>query len=176
MILQQLCVTEAKIYKTQAPLSASLTFRYPLGVILMSSAAKHGSTIIPGLRYRDAHAAIAWLCKAFGFEKHVVYENEHGGVDHAQVTYGTGMIMLGDVRDTDSGRHMTQPSEIGERETQCPYVVVVNCKSHYQQAKAAGATIVDDYAEKDYGGAGYSCRDPEGHLWSFGSYDPWQPE
>ena len=52
-------------------------------------------------------------------------------------------------------------------------MIVVNCKSHYQQAKDAGAVIVDEYAEKDYGGAGYSCRDPEGHLWYFGSYDPW---
>lgn len=135
----------------------------------------HGSTIIPCLRYRDAHAAIEWLCKAFGFEKHAVYENEDGGVEHAQLTFGSGMVMLGEVRDNEFGRHIAQPDEIGGRETQCACVTVSNCKSHYQQAKAAGAVIVDDYAEKDYGGAGYSCHDPEGHLWYFGSYDPWQP-
>jgi uncharacterized glyoxalase superfamily protein PhnB len=142
----------------------------------MPSTAKHGSTIIPSLRYRDPHAAIAWLCEAFGFEKHVVYESDSGGVDHAQLIYGAGMIMLGEMRDPDVARHIVHPSDVGDRETQSPYVLVVNCKSHYQQAKAAGATIVDDYAEKDYGGAGYSCRDLEGHLWSFGSYDPWQHE
>lgn len=136
----------------------------------------HGSTIIPCLRYRDAHAAIEWLCKAFGFEKQAVYENEDGGVEHAQLTFGSGMVMLGEVRDNEFGRHIAQPDEIGGRETQCACVIVSNCKSHYQQAKAAGAVIVDDYAEKDYGGAGYSCHDPEGHLWYFGSYDPWQPE
>lgn len=136
----------------------------------------HGSTIIPCLRYRDAHAAIEWLCKAFGFEKQAVYENEDGGVEHAQLTFGHGMVMLGEVRDNEFGRHIAQPDEIGGRETQCACVTVSNCKSHYQQAKAAGAVIVDDYAEKDYGGAGYSCHDPEGHLWYFGSYDPWQPE
>lgn len=135
----------------------------------------HGSTIIPCLRYRDAHAAIEWLCTAFGFERHVVYENEDGGVEHAQLTFGHGMVMLGEVRDNEFGRHIAQPDEIGGRETQCACVIVSNCKSHYQQAKAAGAVIVDDYAEKDYGGAGYSCHDPEGHLWYFGSYDPWQP-
>jgi uncharacterized glyoxalase superfamily protein PhnB len=139
----------------------------------MNFSPQQGSTIIPCLRYRDAHAAIEWLCKAFGFEKHAVYENDQGGVEHAQLSFGNGMIMLGEVRDTDFGRHMAQPQDIGGRETQCSYVIVANCKSHYQQAKAAGAVIVDDYAEKDYGGAGYSCRDPEGHLWSFGSYDPW---
>jgi uncharacterized glyoxalase superfamily protein PhnB len=138
--------------------------------------AQRGSTIIPCLRYHDAHAAIEWLCKAFGFTKNAVYENEQGGVEHAQLVYGDGMIMLGDVRDTEFGRQIAQPDQIGDRETQCPYVIVVNCKSHYQQAKDAGAVIVDEYAEKDYGGAGYSCRDPEGHLWHFGSYDPWQPE
>jgi uncharacterized glyoxalase superfamily protein PhnB len=140
------------------------------------SSAQRGSTIVPCLRYHDAHAAIEWLCKAFGFTKNAVYENEQGGVEHAQLVYGDGMIMLGEVRDTEIGRHIVQPDQIGDRETQCPYVIVLNCKSHYQQAKDAGAVIVDEYAEKDYGGAGYSCRDPQGHLWHFGSYDPWQSE
>ncbi|MGH8159114.1 MAG: VOC family protein [Rhodanobacter sp.] len=139
----------------------------------MSSSPQQGSTIIPCLRYRDAHAAIEWLCKAFGFTRHAVHENDQGGVEHAQLTLGNGMVMLGEVRDNEFGRHIAQPDEIGGRETQCAYVVVANCKSHYLQAKAAGAVIVNDYAEKEYGGAGYSCHDPEGHLWSFGSYDPW---
>ena len=135
-----------------------------------------GSTIIPCLRYRDPHAAIAWLCKAFGFTRNAVYENDRGEVEHAQLTYGNGMIMLGGVRHDDFGRHIAQPDETGGRETQCACVTVTDCKAHYERAKAAGAVIVDDYAEKDYGGAGYSCHDPEGHLWYIGSYDPWQPE
>jgi uncharacterized glyoxalase superfamily protein PhnB len=133
-----------------------------------------GSTIIPCLRYRDAHAAIDWLCKAFGFEKQAAYDDEQGGVAHAQLTYGNGMLMLGSVRNDELGQQMAQPDETGQRETQAPYVVVSDCKAHYEKAKAAGATIVGDYAEKDYGGAGYSCRDLEGRLWHFGSYDPWQ--
>jgi len=131
------------------------------------------STIIPCLRYRDAHAAIDWLCKAFGFGKQAVYDDGEGGVAHAQLAFGGGMLMLGSVRDNAFGRHIAQPDEIGGRQTQSAYVVVADCKAHYERAKAAGAVIVDDYAEKDYGGAGYSCLDPEGHLWSFGSYDPW---
>jgi uncharacterized glyoxalase superfamily protein PhnB len=140
----------------------------------MNTSAIHGSTIIPSLRYRDAHAAIDFLCEAFGFTRHAVYENEKGGVEHAQLTYGNGMIMLGEVRDDEFGQRIAQPADIGGRETQCASVTVVDCKAHYEQSRAAGAVIVDDYAEKDYGGAGYSCRDPEGHLWYFGSYDPWQ--
>jgi len=132
------------------------------------------STIIPCLRYRDAHAAIDWLCQAFGFQKQAVYNNDQGGVAHAQLTYGGGMLMVGSVREDGFGQHIAQPDQIDGRETQCACVIVVDCKAHYERAKATGARIIDDYAEKDYGGAGYSCRDPEGHLWWFGSYDPWQ--
>lgn len=135
-----------------------------------------GSTIIPCLRYRDAQAAISWLCKAFGFAEHAVHENEQGRVEHAQLTWGSGMIMLGEVSDNDFGKHVVQPDEIAGRETQCACVTVRDVKAHYLRARAAGAVIVDDYAEKDYGGAGYSCHDPEGHLWYFGSYDPWQTD
>lgn len=135
--------------------------------------ANHGSSLIPCLRYRDAHAMIDWLCHAFGFEKHAVYDDDAGGVAHAQLVHGNGMLMLGSVRDDTFGRRIAQPDEVGGRETQCTYVVVADCRRHYEHARAAGAGIVDDYEVKDYGGAGYSCRDPEGHLWSFGSYDPW---
>jgi uncharacterized glyoxalase superfamily protein PhnB len=141
----------------------------------MTGAADTTSTIIPCLRYRDAPAAIEWLCKAFGFAAQAVYADDDGGVAHAQLTFGNGMIMLGSARDNDFGRHIVQPEQTGGRETQCPCVIVADCKAHYTQAVAAGADIIDDYAEKDYGGAGYSCRDPEGHLWWFGSYDPWKP-
>lgn len=141
----------------------------------MSQPADTVSTIIPCLRYRDARAAIAWLVEAFGFTAQAVYDDENGRVAHAQLTYGNGMVMLGEVSDNAFGQHMIQPDQLEGRETQCPCVIVADCHAHYQRARAAGARIVDDYAEKDYGGAGYSCRDPEGHLWWFGSYDPWQP-
>ena len=134
------------------------------------------STIIPCLRYRDALEAIDFLCTAFGFEKQAVYVNaeEQDIVDHAQLTYGGGMVMLGSARDdTAFSKHMVQPDEVGGRETQCACVTVRDVRAHYETAKAAGARIVDEYEEKEYGGAGYSARDPEGHLWYFGSYDPW---
>ncbi|HTV84262.1 MAG TPA: VOC family protein [Dyella sp.] len=134
----------------------------------------NGSTIIPAMRYRDAHAAMDWLCKAFGFEKHAVYEDDQGRVMHAQLVYGNGMVMLSHVQPDGFGKHMAQPDEINGRETQCAAVTVTDCKAHYERAKAAGAVIIDEYAEKAYGGAGYGCRDLEGHLWWFGSYNPWQ--
>ena len=131
-------------------------------------------TIIPALRYRDAPAAIEWLCKAFGFEKHGVYADDAGGIAHAQLTFGNGMIMLSTANDNEWGRRMAQPDQIDGRETQCPCVIVSDPDAHYAMALAAGATIIDPLKDNDYGGRGYSCRDPEGHMWWFGSYDPWK--
>ncbi len=139
----------------------------------MSLAACTTSTIIPCLRYRDAHAAIAWLCDAFGFQKQVMYA-EGDIVHHAQLTFGNGMVMLGSTdRGSDWGRQIVQPEHIDLRETQSPCVIVTDADAHYARAKAAGALIVLDLADQDYGGRGYACKDPEGHLWWFGSYDPW---
>ncbi|WP_300616496.1 VOC family protein [Dokdonella sp.] len=134
------------------------------------------STILPCLSYRDAPAAIEWLCRAFGFTKHAVYA-EGDVVHHAELVFGNGMVMLGSVAKPGPwSQYTAQPDEIGGRATQSAYVIVSDCKAHYERAKAAGAAIVLDYEEKDYGGAGYSCRDLEGHLWSFGSYDPWRAQ
>jgi len=129
--------------------------------------------IIPCLRYRDAPAAIEWLCDTFGFEKQAVYANPDGGIAHAQLTFGNGMIMLGSA-DAESawGKLIRQPEEVGA-ETQSAYIVVQDPDAIYARAKAAGADIVIDIKFEDYGGRGFSCRDPEGHLWNFGSYDPW---
>ena len=139
----------------------------------MSLAASTTATIIPCLRYRDAPAAIEWLCAAFGFVKHAVYA-DGDTVHHAQLTFGNGMVMLGSADNTSEwGRQIVQPDETGLRETQSPCVIVADCDAHYMRARAAGATIVQDIADQDYGGRGYSCRDPEGHLWWFGCYDPW---
>ena len=130
------------------------------------------SAIIPCLRYRDAPAMIAWLGRAFGFTPHLVVDDGNGGVAHAQLTLGTGMVMLGSVRDDAFGRLMTTPSALGGT-TQSPYVVVPDADVVYAKAKPAGAEIVTEIADQDYGGRLFSCRDPEGHLWSIGSYDPW---
>lgn len=133
-----------------------------------------GSTIIPCLRYRDALAAIDWLCRAFGFQKQAVYA-DGAVVHHAQLVHGAGMIMLGSAQNAGEwGSHIAQPEEIGGRETQSCCVVVADVDAHYATARAAGAGIVIEIADQAYGGRGYLCRDPEGHLWWFGSYDPWQ--
>jgi uncharacterized glyoxalase superfamily protein PhnB len=78
------------------------------------------------------------------------------------------------VRDNEFGQLMKQPDEIGGAETQSAYIVVSDADALYKRAKAAGAKIVMDIKDEDYGGRGFSCRDLEGHLWNFGTYDPWE--
>lgn len=131
------------------------------------------STVVPTLRYRDAHRMIGWLCEVFGFARHAVYEDGQGGIAHAQLTLGSGMIMLGSARDDEFGRLQSTPAALGGT-TQSPYLVVSDADEVYRRAKAAGAEIVIEIKDEDYGGRGFSCRDPEGHLWNVGSYDPWQ--
>jgi uncharacterized glyoxalase superfamily protein PhnB len=132
--------------------------------------------IIPGLRYRRAPAAIDWLCSAFGFEKQLVVPGENDTIAHAQLTYGNSMIMLGSVRENESRGWLKQPDEIGGAETQTCYLIVQDADAHYAKATAAGAQILMDIKDQDYGGRGYSCLDPEGHVWHIGTYDPWQEE
>ena len=134
---------------------------------------KTRANVIPTLRYRDAPAALDWLCRAFGFERHLVVPGEAGTIAHAQLTFGNGMIMLGSVKDSEFDRLMKQPDQIGGCETQTPYVIVADADALYAQAKSAGAEIVVEIKDEDYGGRGFSCRDLEGRLWNFGTYDPW---
>jgi len=133
------------------------------------------ATIIPVLRYRDAHAAIEWLCRVFGFKRHLVVPHQDGSVAHAQLVCGKGMIMLASVAnpETEFGRLMKQPDEMAGAQTQTSYVVVSDVDALYANAKAGGAKIAMGIRNEDYGGRGFSCFDLEGHLWSFGSYDPW---
>lgn len=130
------------------------------------------STIIPTLRYKDAKAAITWLCQAFGFTPHLVVEDDSGGIAHAQLTFGNGMIMLGSARDDAFGRQQHPPTD--EPVTQSPYIVVADIDEHYKLAVDSGAIIVFDLKDEAHGGKSYSCRDPQGHLWNFGDYDPWE--
>jgi len=131
------------------------------------------ANIIPTMRYRDAARAIEWLCRAFGFERHLVVPGEQGTIAHAQLTLGNGMIMLGSARNDEFGKLQKPPADVGGAGTQSPYIIVPDADAHHARAVAAGARVVYPLKDEEYGGRGYSCLDPEGHLWNFGTYDPW---
>ncbi len=114
------------------------------------------------MRYRDARAAIEWLERSFGFERHVVYDDENGQVSHAELRYGDGLVMLGTWRGEEDHR---RPGE------GWAYVAVDDLEAHHRRAVEAGAAIVGEPQIQDYGSF-YGARDPEGNLWSFGTYRP----
>ena len=100
---------------------------------------------------------IQWLCEVFGFEQQLIVPNEDGSIAHAQLSFGNGMIMLGTIG----------------AETHNTYVVVSDADAVYARVKSAGAEILREIRDEGYGGRGFICRDVEGHVWSFGTYNPW---
>jgi uncharacterized glyoxalase superfamily protein PhnB len=134
------------------------------------------STVVPGMHYRDAPAAIEWLCSVFGFEKHAVYAGPGNTIMHAELTLGGGMVMLGSINDKAPERQMKLPSEVGGAQTRGVSLIVKDADQVYARAKDAGAKIVEDIEDKPFGGRGFACLDPEGHIWHVGTYDPWAPK
>ncbi len=131
------------------------------------------STVMPALRYRNAHAAIDWFCNVIGFERHAVYEAAGGTIGHAELKLNGGMIMLGSAKDDEHGPRFQSPDEHGEVETMSAYIVVADVDAVHARALAAGASILRPVEATAYGSREFALRDPEGHSWSVGTYDPW---
>jgi uncharacterized glyoxalase superfamily protein PhnB len=125
----------------------------------------------PTLRYADAPAAIEWLGRAFGFERHAVHEHD-GIVEHAELTFRGGMVMLGSVRDPGQSGFAAYAPPPG---SQASYVVIDDPDALHDRVVAAGGEIVRPLGDQDYGSRDFAVRDPEGNIWSFGTYDPWRP-
>ena len=137
---------------------------------LTTQAARHAGatagppTIFPCLSYRDAPAAIEWLCTAFGFEKQAVYPGPDGTIVHAELRLGNGMIMLG----SPKGERPRQPVTGGPDDwDQAIYVVLDDVDAHHARVKASGARIDYPPTDQPYGFREYGARGPEGELWSF---------
>jgi uncharacterized glyoxalase superfamily protein PhnB len=129
--------------------------------------------IHPGLFYSDAPAAMDWLRDAFGFQEMFRVPDGNGKIVHAEMHLDGAIIMLG---SSDATRGMPSPKELGGASSVYINVYVPDPDAHHARAVAAGAEITFPLEDKDYGGRGYSCRDIEGHSWSFGSYKPEVPK
>jgi uncharacterized glyoxalase superfamily protein PhnB len=124
-------------------------------------------TVFPTLTYDDADAALEFLKKAFGAEQHSVYRDEAGTIHHAELRFGNGIVMFGSARDD---ARATRGAGGGI------YVVVTDTDEHCARARSAGAEIVRDLNDTDYGSREYGARDPEGNMWHFGTYQPFAYE
>lgn len=133
-------------------------------------------TITPGLIYHDAPRAIEWLCRAFGFEKRTVIPGDGERIMHAHLTLGNGGVMLCSAEGYPFPSMCKSPRELGGIGSVEIIVYVQDPDAHYHRAVAAGAEIIIAVEDKPYGGRGYSCKDPEGYVWAFGSYNAWTSE
>ena len=127
--------------------------------------------------YEDPKAAIDWLVSAFGFEVKMIVEGEGGRIEHSELTFGEGLIMVGGAGARSSGKEAWQekqssPKTLDGRNTQSMCIHIDDADAHCARARAAGAIIcreprVDDYGEDYWADKTYGAIDPEGHLWWF---------
>jgi uncharacterized glyoxalase superfamily protein PhnB len=135
----------------------------------MSNGTLEAPRIYPTFRYRDAAKMIDWLGDAFGFSVRAKYM-DGDKIAHAELAFGSSIIMLGSVRDDGYGAMVGAPGKDGAGKS--IYVAVPDADAAYAKAKAAGAKILQELTERDYGSREFICADPEGHVWSFGTYWP----
>jgi len=128
-------------------------------------------SVYPTLGYIDAKAEIDWLTSAFGFTATLVVPGEGDAIVHAELRTGNGMVMLSTLREDPAGpaRRASQEFRVADHGV---YVVVGDVDAHHARAVAAGAEIVMPPTDQEYGSRDYAAQDPEGHLWSFGTYQP----
>lgn len=124
--------------------------------------------IYPTLRCRDAEAMIAWLKEALGFAEHAVYRGD-GVVQHAEMAFGSSILMLGQDRDDPYGASV---GPLDGRRTDAIYVAVDDPDALCEKVRAFGAEITSEPYDTDYGSRDFSCRDPEGNFWHFGTFWP----
>lgn len=121
------------------------------------------------LRYRDADAALAWLTEAFGTEERDVYRDGDGRIRHAELKLGDGLIMFGSYHEDGFLGGSPPDPRAG---TISLYVAVGDPDAVHARATRAGAEVVRELTDTDYGSREFSVRDLEGNLWSFGTYNP----
>jgi uncharacterized glyoxalase superfamily protein PhnB len=127
------------------------------------------ATVFPWRTYDDAHAAIAFLERAFGAERHALHTGDDGSVAHAELRFGNGIVMVGSSRpDLPATRGLGEPG-------QGIYIAVDEIDAHFERARSAGAEIVAELRDLGYSRE-YSARDPEGNAWQFGTYQPFAPK
>jgi uncharacterized glyoxalase superfamily protein PhnB len=127
--------------------------------------------VSPSVYYLKASAAIDWLCKAFGFEVRLKVDGENGTIEHSELTYGDGLIMVGEA-SRPKYPYRRSPGQVGGANTMNLMIYVDDVEAHCKRARDAGAKIVVDPTTHDYGeeywtDRGYECEDLEGHHWWF---------
>lgn len=128
--------------------------------------------LIPATRYRDPETALTFLRDVLALQEHAVYRDGAGVIQHVQMKLGAGLMMFGPAQDGPFDAHLAAPGDIGGRETTTIFVVVTDVAARHDRCVAAGAKILLPLEDQFYGGQAFTVADPEGHIWTFGDYDP----
>jgi uncharacterized glyoxalase superfamily protein PhnB len=121
--------------------------------------------IYPVLKYEDAYAAMEFLEKAFGFERLHVYEGQDGGIAHAEMRFGDEVVMFSSAGEGDPRFNQG----VGRTTV---YLAVDDVDPHFERAREAGAEVMMEPTDQDYGSRDFAVRDPEGNIWAFGTWRP----
>ena len=119
-------------------------------------------SIIPTFTYADAGAAVRYLVDVLGFTEGMVDRGEDGSVQHAELSWETGVIMVGPKRDGS-------PFEVGPS---CTFLTLDDPDAHFERVTAADVDVVMGLTDQPYGSREFAVRDTEGNLWCFGTYRP----
>lgn len=129
--------------------------------------------ISSSLYYDDAAKAIDWLCEAFGFDARLKVEGEGGRIEHSELVFGGGVVMVGSLEGKrEKFPYMRSPGQVGGANTQNMFVYVDDVEAHCERSRAKGARIVaepktSDYGEDYWSDRTYECVDLGGHHWWF---------
>src|SRR5262245_3339255 len=129
-----------------------------------------GRALAPTITYRDAPAMVDWLVEAFGFEKRSIVKRETGEIARAELAFGDSIIIVVPAQDAAFERLLVHPDQIGGVETQSCHLMVPASDAHRAKASAMGAEVIAGPGGKNGHERTYASRDPEGHVWMFGTY------
>lgn len=129
----------------------------------------YAPTLIPSIRYDDADAALTFLTEAFGMRPVLVTRGDDRRITHAELRFGTGMVMVGSTSDGSDGRLA------GRSDFPGVYLVVSDADAACERARQCGATITREPADTHYGSRDFGAADPEGNVWWLGTYQPTDP-
>jgi uncharacterized glyoxalase superfamily protein PhnB len=130
-------------------------------------------TIYPSMQYRDCSAAIDWLTRVLGFKPHLIVPGRAGRIDHAELRFGNGLVMLSSTTDTGL-------DWLGETPGPANISLVAEGPSAvdaiYARVQASGVRIVRELVDTSYGkygdSHGFTCADAEGNRWTVATYQP----
>lgn len=122
----------------------------------------------PTLVYDAPIAALEWLVRAFDFKVLADHRAPDGSLAHAELSYGSGVIFLGAAKPD---RGWAGPRDLAGL-SQCVYVGLDDPDARCERSRAAGAEIIQEPRDTEYGSREYGAKDLEGHLWYFGTYRP----